>query len=170
MCCESLRECPTTHPFTPILFDIYMCCESLRECPTTPALTPILFNIYVLREPSRMPDNTRVYPDLVRHLCAARALENARQHTHLTRSCSTSMCCESLRECPTTHALTPILFDIYALREPLRMPGNTRANPDLVRHLCAARAAENARQHTRLPRSSSTSIARALENARQHTR
>ena len=141
-----------------------------------------------------MPDNTRVYPGLVRHLCAARVLENARQHTRLPRSCSTSMCCESLRECPTTHAFTPILFDMYVLREPQRMPDNTRAYPDLVRNLCAARALENARQHTRLPRSCSTSMcceslrempdntraypdlvrhlcaARALENARQHTR
>ena len=72
---------------------------------------------HVLRDTERMPENTRVYPDLVRHSCAARDLENARQHTRSPRSCSTSMCCERLRECPRTHAFTPILFDIYVLQE-----------------------------------------------------
>ena len=106
-----------------------------RDLETTHAFTPILFDIYVLRETERMPENTRVYPDLVRHLCAARDLENAREHTRLPRSCSTSMCCERLRECPRTHAFTPILFDIYVLRETQRMPENTRVYPDLVRHV-----------------------------------
>ena len=158
LCAARALENARQHPRLPRSCSKSMCCESLRECPTTHAFTPILFDIYVLREPLRMPGNTRVYPDLVRHLCAARALENARQHTRLPRSGSTSMCCDSLRECPTTHAFTPILFDIYVLREPLRMPDDTLVYPDLVRHLCAARALENARQHTHLPRSCSTSM------------
>ena len=111
-----------------------MCCERLRECPKT-HFTPILFDIYVLRKTQRMPENT-FYPNLVRHLCAARDLDNTRKHilpqscstsmccerfreyprTKLPQSCSTSMCCERLRECPKTH-FTPILFDIYVLRE-----------------------------------------------------
>ena len=101
-----------------------------------------------------MPDNT-FYPSLVRHLCAATDLQNARQHTRLHRSCSTSMCCGRLRECPTTH-FTPILFDIYVLRETQRMPENT-FYPNLVRHLCAAKDSENARKHI-LPQSCSTSM------------
>ena len=91
--------------------------RSCPTCPTTQAFTPILFDIYVLRETWSMPDNTGVYPDLVRYLCAARDLEHARQHPRLPRSCSTSMCCERLRACPTTYVFTPILFDIYVLRE-----------------------------------------------------
>ena len=151
MCCDRLRECPTTHAFTPILFDIdvhenarqhmrlpgscstSMCCERLRECPTTHAFAPILFDIYVLRQTL-----------------------NTRQHTRLPRSCSTCRCYVRLRECPTTHAFAPILFDIYVLRETSRMPDNTRVCPDLVPRLCAARDLENARQHTRVPRSCST--------------
>ena len=155
MCCERLRECPTTH-FTPILFDIYVlretwrmpqhtfypnlvrhlfaardsenarkhilpqlcstskCCERLRECPIT-HFTPILFDIDVLQETQRILENT-FYPSLARHVCAARDIENARKHI-LNQFCSTSMCCERLREYPKTHAFTPILFDIYVLRE-----------------------------------------------------
>ena len=33
-----------------------------------------------------MPHNTSVYPDLVRHLCVARDLENAPRHKRLPRS------------------------------------------------------------------------------------
>ena len=100
-----------------------------------------------------MPENT-FCPNLVRHLCAARDLENARQYTRLPRSCSTCMCCERFTEYPKTHAFTPILFDIYVLRETERMPENT-FYLDLVRHVCAARDLENARQHI-LPQFCST--------------
>ena len=109
-----------------------------------------------------MPENT-FYTNFVRHLCAARDFENARKHI-LPQSCSTSMCCERLREypkthftpilldiyvlretqeCPKTHS-TPILFDMYVLRETQRRPENT-FYPNLVRRLCAARDLENAR-------------------------
>ena len=129
-----------------------MCFERLRECPKT-RFTPILFDIYVLRETQRMPENT-FYPNRVRHLCAARDLENTRKHI-LPQSCSTSMCCERLREYPKTH-FTPILFTIYVLRKTSRRPENTFC-PNLVRHLCAARDSENARKHS-LPQSYSTSM------------
>ena len=112
MCClETYRT--RQHTRLPQSCSTSMCCERLRECPTT-HLTPIFFDIYLLRETQRMPENT-FYPNLVRHLCAARDSENARQHI-LPQSCSTSMCCERLREYPKTH-FTPILFDIYVLRE-----------------------------------------------------
>ena len=90
-----------------------MCCERFREYQKT-HFTPILFDIDVLRETQRMPKNT-FYPDAVRHLCAARDLENARKHI-LPQFCSTSMCCERLRECPKTH-FAPILFDIFVFPE-----------------------------------------------------
>ena len=129
-----------------------MCCGRLREYPKT-HVTPILFDIYVLRETQRMPENT-FYPNLVRHLCAARDSENARKHI-LPQSCSTSMCCERLREYPKTH-FTPILFDIYVLREAQRIPENT-FYPNLVYNLCAAKDFEKARKHI-LPQSCSTSM------------
>ena len=129
-----------------------MCCERLRECPQT-HFTPILFDIYVLRETQRMPANT-VYPNLVRHLCAARDLENARQHI-LPQSCSTSMCCERLSECPKTPFCPNLVRHLCAARD-LRMPENT-FYPNLVRHLCAARDSENTRKHI-LPQSCSTSM------------
>ena len=191
MCCGRLRECPTTH-FTPILFDIYvlretqrmpentfypnlvrhlcaakdsenarkhilpqscstsMSCERPRRRPTTHAFTLILFDIYVLRETQRMPDATFCSTPM-----RCERLENARKHI-LLRSFSTCMCCERRRECPKTH-FTPILFDVYVLRETSRMPENT-FYPNLARHLCAARDLQNARQHTRLPQSCSTSM------------
>ena len=111
MCCERFRE--YLRKKLPQSCSTSMCCEGLSECPKT-HFTPILFDIYVLRELQRMPENT-FYPNLVRHLCAAGDLENARQHI-LPQSCSTSMCCERFREYPKTH-VTPILFDIYVLRE-----------------------------------------------------
>ena len=141
MCCERLRECPKTH-FTPNLVrhlcaardlentrkhilpqscSTSMCCERLREYPKT-HFTPILFDIFVLRETQRISENTS-YPNLVRHLCAARDLKNTRNHI-LPQSCSTSMCCERFREYPKTH-FTPILFDICVLREIWRLPENT---------------------------------------------
>ena len=102
------------------------------------------------------------------------------------------MCYERLREHPTAHAFTPILFDLYVLLETVNMPDNTRVSPDLVRARCAARDLENARKRTRSPRSSSSSmccerfrecpkthftpilfdiyVLRDLENSRQHTR
>ena len=132
MCCERFREYPRTN--LPQSCSTSMCCERLRECPKT-HFTPILFDIYVLREIQRMLDNTfyanlvrhlcaardlentreKNYPNLVRHLCAARDSENARKHI-LPQSCSTSVCCERFRECSITH-FTPILFDIDVLRE-----------------------------------------------------
>ena len=119
-----------------------MCCERFTEYPKT-HFTPTLFDIYVLRETQRMPENT-FYPNLVRHLCAARASENTRKHI-LPQSCSTSVCCERFKEYPKPH-FTPILFDIYVLREISRIPENT-FYPNLVRHLCAARDLENTRKH-----------------------
>ena len=150
MCCERLREYPKTH-FTQSC-STSMCCERFRECSITHS-TPILFDIDVLRETQTIPENT-FYPNLARQLCAARDLENTRKHI-LPQSCSTSMCCERLREYPKTH-FTPILFDIYVLRETLRIPDNT-FYPNFVRHLCAARDLENARKHI-LPQSCSTSM------------
>ena len=104
-----------------------------------------------------MPENVLVHPGLLRALCAARDLENARKHI-LPRACSTYMCYERLREHPTAHAFTPILFDLYVLQETVNMPANTRVYPDLVRAPCAARDLENARKRTRSPRSSSSSM------------
>ena len=144
MCCERLEN--ARKHILPQSCSTSMCCETLREYPKTHFI-PILFDIYALRETQRISENT-FYPNLVRHLCAARDSANARKHI-LPQSCSTSMCCESFRECPKTH-FTPILFDIYVRRETQRIPENT-FYPNLVRHLCAARDLENARKHMFTP-------------------
>ena len=41
---------------------------------------------HLLRETQSMPDNARVYPDLVRHLWAARDFENAAAGTQLAQA------------------------------------------------------------------------------------
>ena len=115
-----------------------------------------------------------------KQLCAARDSEKAPKHKSLPRSCSTSMCCERFREgpkhkriprscststcCerfrerPKTQGFTPILFNIYVLRDFWRRPQNTSVYPDLVQHLCAARFLKKAPKHKRILRSCSRSM------------
>ena len=110
-----------------------------------------------------------------------RASNIGSQHDRFPRFCSTSMCCERFKHWLPTQAFTPILFDIYVLREiqkiwlPTRactpilldiyvlreiqsLAPNTSVYPDLVRHLCAMRASNIGSQHECLPRSCSTSM------------
>ena len=116
-----------------------MCYESFKHWLPTRAFTPILFDIYVLRELQTLAPNASVYPDVVRHLCVARDSRSGSQRERLPRSCSTSMCCERLKHRLPTRAFTPMLFDIYVLREIQTLAPNTSVYPDLVRHLCVAR-------------------------------
>ena len=176
-CCERFREGPK-HKRIPRSCSTSTCCERFREHPKTQGFTPILFNIYVLRDFWRRPQNTSVYSDLVQDLCAARDLrpESISVYPDLLQYLRAA---RVVKKGLRAQAFTPILFNIYVLREIWRRPHNTSVYPDLVQHLCAARErrlqntgvypdlvqhlcaardSEKAPKHKRLPRSCSTSM------------
>ena len=146
------------HERSPRSCSTSMCCERFKHWLPTQAFTSILFDIYVLREIQTLAPNTSVHLDLVRHLCVARDSNIGSQHKCLPRSCSTSMCCEKFKHWLPTQVFTPILFDIYVLREIQTLAPNTSVHLDLVRHLCVARDSNIGSQHKCLPRSCSTSM------------
>ena len=80
---------------------------------------------------ARDSHNISVYPDLVRHLCVARDSNIGSKQKRLPRPCSTSMCCERFKHWPPTPAFTPILFNIYALREIQTLAPSRSVYPDL---------------------------------------
>ena len=166
MCCQRFKHWLPARAFTQILFDkrlprscsTSMYCERFKDWLPTRAFTPILLDIYVLREIQTLAPNTSIYPDLARHLCVARDSKIGSKHERLPRSCSTSMCCARFKHWLPTPAFTPMLFDIYVLREIQTLAPNTSVYPDVVRHLCVARDPNIGSQHKRLPRSCSTSM------------
>ena len=148
LCAARDSEKAPKHKRLPRSCSTSMCCAILGEGPKTQAYTPILFNIYVLLGIFRKPQSRSVCPDLLQCLRAARDLKKASEHKRLPLSCSTSTCCERFREAPKhsvypdlvqhlctasegskTQAFTPIMFNIYVLREIWRRPQNKSVYP-----------------------------------------
>ena len=93
------------------------------------------------RVSEKAPKHKRLPRSCLTSMCCERFIEKAQNTSAYHRiplSCSTSTCCERFRERPKTQAFTPILFNIYLLRDFWRRPQNTSVYPDLVQHLCAA--------------------------------